>query len=245
MVGGRGSGKSRLIESMKEAFAGDPSLIKARFEGRGLDPELVDRLKNVRWNEVPGYPLTVDKESRRDRALRQSAVSAAIDCDLLVLVIDGRKSLQPADVAFAQAWDRHHIEHPQREAPPTLVVITGVDTPDFGVVWAPPYDWAAGKGVREAAVRALFDSLRATLPPTFSVFTAAGLADQTPFGVAEHVLPALAAQLHKAERAALIRNLQLLSTRSKVGRVVTQLGQHGRQLWTNLRTRRQVTSQKR
>jgi uncharacterized protein len=124
-------------------------------------------------------------------------------------------------------------------------VITGVDTPDFGVVWAPPYDWAAGKGVREAAVRALFDSLRATLPPTFSVFTAAGLADQTPFGVAEHVLPALAAQLHKAERAALIRNLQLLSTRSKVGRVVTQLGQHGRQLWTNLRTRRQVTSQKR
>ena len=63
------------------------------------------------------------------------------------------------------------------------------------------------------------------------------LADQTPFGVAEHVLPALAAQLHKAERAALIRNLQLLSTPSKVGRVVTQLGQHGRQLWTNLRTR--------
>ena len=55
--------------------------------------------------------------------------------------------------------------------------------------------------MREAAVRALFDSLRATLPPAFAVFTAAGLADQTPFGVAEHVLPALAAQLHKAERA--------------------------------------------
>src|SRR5438270_2930156 len=66
VVGGRGSGKSRLIESMKEAFAGDPSLIKARFEGRGLDPQLADRLKNVRWSEVPGYPLTVDKESRRD-----------------------------------------------------------------------------------------------------------------------------------------------------------------------------------
>jgi uncharacterized protein len=245
VVGGRGAGKSRLIESMKEAFAGDQSLIKARFEGRGLDPELIDRLKSVRWNEIPGYPLTVDKESRRARSLRQSAVSAAIDCDLLILVIDGRKSLQPADVAFAQAWDRHYIEHPQREAPPTLVVITGVDTPDFGVVWAPPYDWSTGKGVREAAVRALFDSLRATLPPAFSVFTAAGLADQTPFGVAEHVLPALAAQLHKAERAALIRNLQHLSTRSKVGRVVTQLGQHGRQLWTNLRTKRKVASHKR
>ena len=121
--------------------------------------------------------------------MRQSAVAAAIDCDLLILVIDGRKGLQPADVALAQAWDRYFIEHPQREAPPTLVVITGVDHPDFGAVWAPPYDWSAGKGMREAAVRSLFDSLRATLPPTFSTFTAAGLPGETAFGVAEHVLP--------------------------------------------------------
>jgi hypothetical protein len=245
VLGARGSGKSRLIETMKEAFAGDPGLVRARFEGRGLDPNLVESHKKVRWTEVPGYPPTVDKESRRDRALRQSVVSAAIDCDLLILVIDGRKSVQPADVSFAQAWDRHYIEHPHSEAPPTLVVVTGVDRPDFGTVWAPPYDWSAGKGVREAAVRSLFGSLRATLPPTFDTYTAAGLAAETPFGVAEHVVPALASQLHKAERSALIRRLQSLSTRSKVGRVVTQLGQHGRQLWTNLRTRRKVSSQKR
>jgi len=237
VVGARGSGKSRLIESLKQAFAGDPGLIAARFEGLGLDPSLAEQLVEVRWIEVPGYPPSAGNESRRDRSLRQSAVAAAIECDLLILVVDGRKGLQPADVSFAQAWDRYFIEHPQREVPPTLVVITGVDHPDFGAVWAPPYDWSVGKGVREAAVRSLFDSLRATLPPTFSTFTAAGLPGETVFGVAEHVLPALAAQLHRAGRSALIRQLQAFSNRSKVGRVMGQIGQHGRQVWTNLKTR--------
>ena len=63
---------------------------------------------------------------------------------------------------------------------------------------------------------------------------------ETPFGVAEHVIPALAAQLHRAERTALIRQLQSLSGRSKIGRVITQIGQQGRQVWTNLKTEAQT-----
>ena len=148
IVGARGSGKSRLIESLKQAFAGDSSLIAARFEGRGLDPSLAERLRSVRRVEVPGYPRAAESDSRRNRPLRQSAVAAAIDCDLLILVIDGRKGLQPADVSLAQAWDRYFIEHPQREVPPTLVVITGVDHPDFGVVWGLP---TTGRPARECA----------------------------------------------------------------------------------------------
>jgi hypothetical protein len=179
----------------------------------------------------------VEKESRRDRGLRQAALSAAIDCDLLVLTVDGRKGLQPADIALAQAWDRYFIDHANREAPPTQVVITGIDLVDFGTSWVPPYDWSTGKGVREAAVRALFDSMRAALPPTFSTFSAAGLASGTAFGVVEHVIPGLAAQLARAERSALIRQLQALSGRSKMGRLVSQLGDQGRQLWSNLRAR--------
>jgi hypothetical protein len=195
----------------------------------------------VRWVEVPGYGPTVEKESRGSRSSRQKAVTASLDADLVVLVIDGRKGLQPGDVSFAQEWDRFFIAHPDREACPSLVVLTGVDQPDFGPVWTPPYDWSTGKGVREAAVRALFDSLRATLPPTFDTFTAAGLPTETPFGVAEHVIPALAAQLHRAERAALIRQLQSLSGRSKIGRVLSQVGQQGRQVWTSLKSRRKTS----
>jgi hypothetical protein len=226
-----------LIESLTQALSGDPTLVRARLEGRGLDPSLFDRLGRVRWVEVPGYVAATERETRRDRTEKEKAVAEAIDCDLFILVIDGRMGLQPADVAFAQAWDRHFIEQPQREAPPTLVVVMAVDHPDLGIVWAPPYDWTAGVGVREAAVRSLFESLRATLPPTFNTFTAAGLPGETPFGLTEHVVPALAAQLHRAERSALIRQLQSLSGRSKIGRVAGQLSEHGRQIWSNLRIR--------
>jgi uncharacterized protein len=244
VVGARGAGKSSVITALTEAMAGDPRLIRARFEGLGLDATLAERLKRLRWNEVAGYTSAIDKETRGSRSLRHAAVSTAIDADLLLLVIDGRKGLQPGDVAFAQEWDRFFIAHPEREAPPSLVVVTGVDQPDFGAVWTPPYDWSTGKGVREAAVRALFDSLRATLPPTFDTFTAAGLPSESPFGIAEHLIPALATKIQKAERSAMIRQLQSLSGRSKIGRVLSQFGNQGRQLWTNLKTRHKPAGRK-
>ena len=111
---------------MKVAFDGRSVPDQGEVRGPRARPELVDRLKNVRLERNSRLPATVRARIADDRdTRRQSAVSAAVDCDLLILVIDGRKSLQPADVAFAQAWDRHYIEHPQREAPPTLVVDHG------------------------------------------------------------------------------------------------------------------------
>ena len=49
--------------------------------------------------------------------------------------------------------------------------------------------------------------------------------------------------LQRAERTALLRQLQAFSGRSKVGRVMSQLGHHGRQVWTNLEARRKAASQ--
>ena len=244
IVGARGSGKSRLVESMRQVLSGDPGLIKARFEGRGLDPTLIGRLRNVQWVEIPGYAPNVEKESRRDRSARQEAVAAAVDCDMLILVdrwgeepAAGGRRLRPglgpllhrASAPRGAADPGRHHRHRPAQARAGL---------------APPYDWSAGKGLREETVRSLIESLRATLPPSFANYTAAGLPGETPFGVAELVLPELAAQLHRAERAALLRQLHAFSGRSKVGRVMTQLGQHGRQVWTNLKARRKGAQRK-
>jgi hypothetical protein len=237
VVGAKGSGKTRLVEAIRAFLGGDPALGRARFESLGLDPSLFDRLAGVRWVETVGYAPGVEGESRRGRAIREAAVAAAVEADLVVMTVDGRRGLQPADVALAQAWDRHFIDHPDREAPPAMVVVTGVDFPEFGPGWAPPYDWALGRSVREAAVRSLFDSMRAAIPPSFSTFSAAGLRDETPFGVVEHIIPGLAAQLQKAERTALVRQLQSLSGRSKAGRLASQLGRQARDAWSLLRTR--------
>ena len=111
------------------------NLIKARVEPLGLAPSLMDRLKEARWIESPGYPRSDVAESRRDRYQRESAVTAAAECDLLVLVIDGCQQDHAPDVAFAHAWDRWFREHPQREVPPTLVVLTGSTVPSLAAGW--------------------------------------------------------------------------------------------------------------
>ncbi len=240
VVGARGSGKSRLVQAARDAFQGDAGPIRARLKGMGLDPALVDRLKRVEYVDVPGYTThgSNGREARTDRRSREAAVATSVDADMLVLTIDATKGARPADVAFANAWDDYFVRHPDREAPPTLVVATGVDRAELGPSWRPPYDWTVGDGVREAAVRALFESLRASLPPTFTQFAAAGLDADAPFGVVEHVLPAFAAQLQRAERSALVRRLRETAGRSKVGRVMSQLGRQGKSVWSHLKNRR-------
>lgn len=240
VAGARDAGKTRLIGALEQARSGDLTLARARLASLGLDETWLDRLKSVRWVEVPGYTVTPGGESARDRATRQDAVQAAVDADLLLLVIDGRRESHTADIAFAQAWDRWYIEHPGLDVPPALAVVTAVDTPEFGAggEWKPPYQWTQGRGKREEAVRARLESLRATLPPTFRELVAVGLPENAPFGTVELLLPALSSLMHLAERTAVIRHLHRVSTRSKARRLVSQVGEHGRALWKNLTTRR-------
>lgn len=238
VAGARDSGKTRLIQTLEQARAGDLSLVKAHLEANGLDPSLIGRLTSARFVEISGYTQNSAGESARDRATRREAVEEAVEADLLILVIDGRRDSNAGDVAFAQAWDRWYIEHPRLEIPPALAVVTMADSPAFGGEWKPPYNWTKGAGSREATVRARVESLRSALPPTISEVLAVGLAETSPFGIVELVLPSLATQLHRAERTALIRHLHRVSTRSKASRLVAQVGQQGRSLWNQFRSAR-------
>jgi hypothetical protein len=237
VAGARGSGKSRLIAMIQRAFSGEMNLVRARVAPLGLEPSLLDRLTDAHWIEAPGYPPSMSGENRRDRAQRQAAVAAASDCDLLVLVVDGARQDHEADVTFAKAWDHWFGEHPQREVPPTLVVVTGIDRPEFGGRWMTGQDGGAGQLTRESLVRAQIDSLRAFLPPTIHNYATVGLSSDTAFNVIEHVIPALAPLLLRAERAALIRRLHEVAGQSKVGRLVRQLREHGRSFWGSVKSR--------
>ena len=237
VAGGRDSGKSSLIAAIEQARTGDTTLVKARLSAAGVDDTVFDRLKNAKLVEVPGFTASPDGETARDRATRSSAVATAVESDLLILIVDSRRpaSTTAADVAFAQAWDRWFVEHPVLEAPPTLVVLTGIDQIDPGVTWKPPCNWAKGQTPLETSVRARIEALRAALPPTFTEFAAVGLTANSPFGIFEELLPRLAAQLHRAERSALIRHLHNIHRRSKARRLVKQVGEHGRSIWKSFR----------
>jgi hypothetical protein len=115
--------------------------------------------------------------------------------------------------------------------------VTGVDRPEFGGGQAVAQAGSTAEAVRASIVRAQFDALRAVLPPTFHDFAAVGLGSESPFALFEHIMPTLAPLLLRAEHTALLRRLQELSGQSKVGRLVRQLGEHGRSLWGGLKAR--------
>jgi len=245
VAGAVGSGKSRLIRAIKESCSQTSPELKERIASLGIEPTARDRLSQARWVNGPAFPASSSAQSRRDRSAREAAIAAAVEGDLLILVVDGLRADHGAEAAFAQAWDRWFRDHPHRDVPPTLVVLTGVDRPEYGAGWAPPYDWTGGLGFRETRVRAELDALRDALPPPFHDFIAVGLDNLAPFGVAEHLVPALAAMSIRAERIALLRRLQEVSSQSKLGRFIHQIGQHGRSLVDNLRSRRKTESARR
>ena len=154
MAGAAGSGKSRLIATIKAACSQESPELEERIASLGLEPTVRERLGAARWLDGPAFPASSGAQTRRDRAAREAALAAAVEGDLLILAVDGRRADHGVEATFAQAWDRWFRDNPHRDVPPTLVVLTGVDRPEYGEGWAPPYDWSAGPGFRETRVRA-------------------------------------------------------------------------------------------
>ena len=239
VAGARDVGKSQLIEALEKSRTRELPESESRHGAPGFDVSVSERLRTAQWVETPGYTVARGEETARDRSTRRAAVEAAVEADLLLLVIDGSHDAASVDVRFAQAWDQWYVEHPAFEVPPAVAVVIGIDRPEWGGEWCPPYDWTSGRSAREIAVRARLEALRSALPPTIPDIVAVGLRPQSPYGVREQLLPVIASHLHRAERTALIRFLQHTSTRSKAGRLISQVGQHARRIWTQLRSGRQ------
>ena len=159
-MGRKGSGKSALLEEIK----------KVRSGSTGHDPGQ-DRLRIADLREVDFYTANVGKESARDRATRRHAVKKALQCDLLLLVLDIRTSDHAMDLAFLQDWGQWYIDHPESVAPPAIAVLTHADDSSLEGTWNPPHDWMTGTDPREVAVRARIDELRLLLPPLITEIT--------------------------------------------------------------------------
>lgn len=237
VAGARKAGQSRLIAALDRARAGDLAPVRARLTAAGLDESLADRLRELQFLEVPGYKVKAGLDTARERATRRDAVEAAVEGDLLVLVLDATRDDLSEDIQFAQEWEAWFRSNLGREIPPALAVISGGDL--LGQDGDSPSS-APGlsRGAREAALRARVEVLRAQLPPTMTELLVIGEPSDPTAGVAERVLPALASLLHRAERVALIRHLHNISARSKARRIISQVGRQGRRLWGNLKAGR-------
>ena len=242
VAGARDSGKSKLIEALNAARAGDLVALRGKLAGLGGDEAGLDRLKAAKIVEVDYYtPSEPGKESARNRSTRRHAVGEAVDSDLLILVVDAQADSHEADAAFLRDRAQWYVDHPGLQVPPALAVMTHVDSPRIAAAeWKPPLDWIDGKGPRESAVRSKIQALKAVLPPTIAEVIPVASGANPPSGVVESLLPTLTALCHRAERNALIRHLHEASARSRAGRLVRQVGQQGKSLWKSFRDRGKV-----
>ena len=233
VAGARDSGKSKLIEALEAARSKPPGPVA------GLDEIGLGRFRAAHLIEIDYYTQSEPgKESARNRSTRRHAVDEAVESDLMVLVVDASAGSHEADAAFLRDWAKWYVDHPGLQVPPTLVVMTHVDSPSIDPSdWKPPIDWQHGLGARESAVRSRVQAIKEALPPLVAEVVPVAMGPTSPFGVHETLLPALAIYCHRAERNALIRHLRTASARSRAGRLVRQVGQQGQSLWKSLKSR--------
>ncbi len=228
VAGAVGSGKTRLIELLSRYWS---ELDESRHAPTSTNAERA-RLESAHWVEIPRVDRPSELAGHDAVPETSAAFEAAPACDMLLIVIDGRRDDAAADLWFLEAWQRWFDARRGIEMPPILVVATHADAPEFGdEPWSPPYEWAHGTRAREVAVRARLEALAAQLPPNASRIVAVGLPEDAPFGIAELVDPMLAASVPDAERVAILRHARDLASRSGGRRLLGQIGSTGRKLW--------------
>jgi uncharacterized protein len=238
VAGARDAGKSSLIAALRYATEHDLSIVKARLEQGGFDEDLADRLEQAEWMESPGYTASVEGESARDRSTRRDAVEKAVEADMLLLIVDGSRDNHDADLAFLKAWEDWYVEQKQAGRPPALLLVSKLEKSSV------PTGANATNGLiaRSDRSKAVVSGLRQAFSTTIAEVLPIELEHPPYQGIADLVLPALAALLHRADKASVIRHLRRLSTRSKARRVLSQVGKHGRSLWESVRRRKRATS---
>jgi len=239
VAGSRDSGKSKLIEAINAGRTDDLLALRVKLASLGGNEAGLDRLKTAKLIEVDYYTgFEPGKESARNRSTRRHAVHAAVESDVLILVVNARTDSHEADAAFLKDWTQWFVDHPGLQVPPAMVVLTHVDSPLISAAeWKPPIDWAHGLGPRESAIRSKIQALKTTLSPTVVEVIPVAPDAHPPSNVVDSLFPSLTSYCHRAERNALIRHLHAASARSRAGRLVRQVSQQGKSLWQSFKDR--------
>ncbi len=240
IAGALGAGKSTLLNDLDGARERNLGRVRARLKSAGLDTALAEQLRSARLVEINGYSIHPNKEKARDRATRRHALRETEQVDLLVMVVDASREDITPEVRFLEQLEEWFASHPGRDPIPVLTVVTSIDRPEFPGGWSPPYNWESGERPRERWLRTKLQLLRSGLSPMVADVIPVALRSDGSYGVEEHLLPELAALLHRAERASMLRHLDRFANRSKVGRLMSQVGRQGKRLWGNVRAGRET-----
>ena len=226
-----------VIAIVGQTSSGKSSLINALV---GCDAAKTDVLPETR--SVTRYQYTFETETQGPGSLtlldtagyEQSGASkqqttdtgqAAIDADLVLLVIDGHLSARQADVAMLEQLDQHFLAHPKHRCPPVLIVMTHVDLIPPASVWQPPYDLESPVEAKEENIRGARDYAQEVFGDRIVGVACVCLrpSDQSNWGVTEDLVPQLMTHLDDGRRVSLIRIFENHVDRQQFRTLVSQV----------------------
>jgi predicted GTPase len=185
--------------------------------------------------DTVGYGHTGPKEDQL-KATRE----AALESDLLLLVLHARNPARQADLSLLQQLTAWFAARPDLKMPRVLAVLTHVDLLSPAMDWSPPYNWERPQRPKEKSIDAAAAAVREQLGEYLVGVVPVCTAEGKVYGIEEWLLPALTDMLDEAHAVGLLRVLRIEFDAEKVRKVFRQMKatarEAGQLLWRALLT---------
>ena len=154
--------------------------------------------------DTAGY--AEDGVPEKELAEVERAVTGA---DLLLVVMNAGSPARSADVQLLEKLTERIEAQAHLKLPPTIGVLTHIDSLRPAMEWRPPYDWRAPKSTKERSIHDAVEFNRELFGERFTevVPICSDASRNRVWGVDEFLLPALVRQLPKSRACALLRAL--------------------------------------
>jgi len=150
ILGQISAGKSSLINALVDE-------LQAETDSLPSTDQLTVHVLNTANHDIIHLVDTPGIE--RNEATLDTLAEAAQHADLTVWVARATQPGRAADHALLQRIQHHFDAHPERRAPPTVLVMTYADALSPKNQWDPPYDLSSNQG-KALTIRTALDSVR-------------------------------------------------------------------------------------
>lgn len=169
----------------------------------------------------------------------EAATRASQEADLILFVTPATNPGRRADVDLLDRLRAWFAERPQLKLPPVVAVVNQIDLLSPKAEWAPPYNWVTGTRPKEVNIRDCVAAVREQLGPRVIDVVPVCARGGDAFGIAEGLVPAVAAQLDDARGAAVLRAFHAEAQADQWKKVGAQVLEGGKKalgiLWENLK----------